>query len=100
MVFAGLPREKTMPIVGRRLFAFARLERLRILRATIRLLYICHPRAFITSSFASLPEPLFYPAMLLVLHQLLQSMIGAGGSAQFSVAMVFAGVGVLGLFLV
>ena len=77
-----------------------RLERLRTLRATIRLLYTCNPRAFITSSLASLPEPLFYPAILLMLHLLLQNVLGPGGATQFSPAVAIAGLGVVGLFLV
>jgi ATP-binding cassette, subfamily B, bacterial len=88
-----------MSIVRLRLLPLPRLERLRTLRATIHLLYTCHPRAFITSSFASLPEPLFYPAMLLVLHQLLQSVIGPRGTLQVSLAVALIGVGIVGLFL-
>src|SRR5437870_1603545 len=41
-------------------------KRLATLLATIRLLYRCHPRAFLTSCLASLPEPLLYPAIVLV----------------------------------
>jgi hypothetical protein len=43
------------------------------LRATIRLLYHSHPRAFLVSAVASLPEPLFFPAFILLLQQLLQN---------------------------
>jgi len=74
--------------------------RLATLRATIRLLYTCHPRAFVTSCFASLPEPLFYPAILIVLHQLLQSVVGPNGTTQLSSAVALAGLGLVGLFLV
>ena len=74
--------------------------RLATLRATIRLLYTSHPRAFITSCFASLPEPLFYPAILIVLHQLLQSVVGPNGTTQLSSAVAIAGLGLVGLFLV
>jgi len=75
-------------------------ERLATLRATIRLLYTCHPRAFITSCLASLPEPLFYPAILIVLHQLLQNVVGPNGTTQLSSAVALAGLGLVGLFLV
>src|SRR5947209_12069768 len=75
-------------------------ERLETLRATVRLLYTCHPRAFVTSCFASLPEPLFYPAILIVLHQLLQSVVAPNGTTQLSSAVALAGLGLVGLFLV
>jgi hypothetical protein len=74
--------------------------RLATLRATIHLLYTAHPRAFLTSSLVSLPEPLFFPAILLVLHLLLQNFMGPGGTTRFSVVVAFAGLGVVGLFLV
>jgi len=74
--------------------------RLATLCATTRLLYTCHPRAFVTSCFASLPEPLFYPAILIVLHQLLQSVVGPNGTTQLSSAVALAGLGLVGLFLV
>ena len=75
-------------------------KRLATLLATIRFLYRCHPRAFLTSCFASLPEPLFYPAILLVLHQLLQNAVGPNGATQLSAAVAIAGLGLVGLFLV
>ena len=75
-------------------------KRLATLLATIRFLYRCHPRAFLTSCFASLPEPLFYPAILLVLHQLLQNAVGPNGATQLSSAVAIAGLALVGLFLV
>ncbi len=75
-------------------------KRLATLLATIRFLYHCHPRAFLTSCFASLPEPLFYPAILLVLHQLLQNAVGPNGTTQLSSAVAIAGLVLVGLFLV
>src|SRR5438552_17870550 len=74
-------------------------KRLATLLATIRFLYRCHPRAFLTSCFASLPEPLFYPAILLVLHQLLQNAVGPSGATQLSAAVAMAGMVLVGLFL-
>jgi ATP-binding cassette subfamily B protein len=75
-------------------------KRLATLLATIRFLYRCHPRTFITSCVASLPEPLFYPAILLVLHQLLQNAVGPNGTTQLSSAVAIAGLVLVGLFLV
>lgn len=86
-----------MPTLRLRLPTSTRLD---TLRATIHLLYTSHPRAFLTSSLASLPEPLFYPAILLVLHALLQNVMGPQGTMQFSLAVALTGVGVVGLFLV
>jgi len=40
-------------------------ERLAVIRGTLSLLYQCSPRAFTTSAIASLPEPLFFPTIIL-----------------------------------
>src|SRR5262249_52428744 len=96
---AGLPREEIMPNIRLRLPSSKRISRLRTLLATIRLLYGCHPRAFLVSCFASLPQPLFYPAVLIVLHLLLQNVVGPNGTTRLSQAVVIAGLGVVGLFL-
>src|SRR5256714_6521955 len=82
------------------LFQLAQPARLATLRATLRLLYPCHPRAFVTSSIASLFEPLFFPALLLLLHQLLQEVIGSGGTVRFTPTVAFIGVGLVVLVLV
>ncbi len=74
--------------------------RLVTLRATVRLLYTCHPRAFVTSSIASLFEPLYFPALLLLLHQLLQEIIGSGGTVHFTPTVAFVGFGLVVLTLV
>jgi ATP-binding cassette subfamily B protein len=81
-------------------FRLPRTARLVTLRATLRLLYRCHPRAFVTSSIASLFEPLFFPALLLLLHQLLQEVIGSGGTVRFTSAVAFIGLGLVILILV
>src|SRR5713226_10109010 len=81
-------------------FQFSQPARLATLRATLRLLYSCHPRAFVTSSIASLFEPLFYPALLLLLHQLLQEVIGSGGTVHFTSTVAFIGLGLVVLILV
>src|SRR6266540_5011509 len=69
------------------------------LRATIRLLYRCHPRAFLVSAVASLAEPLFFPAFLLLLQRLLQQ-LSTGGVVQVTPAVVRLGIGLLVLLLV
>jgi ATP-binding cassette subfamily B protein len=81
-------------------FQLPRSARLSTLRATLRLLYTCNPRAFVTSSIASLFEPLFYPALLLLLHQLLQEVIGSGGTVRFTPTVAFVGLGLVILVLV
>src|SRR5258706_12144317 len=81
--------------VSRFRFQIAQPARLATLRATLRLLYTCHPRAFVTSSIASLCEPLFYPALLLLLHQLLQEVIGSGSTGRFTPAVAFVGLGLV-----
>src|SRR5438874_13557511 len=86
--------------VSRFRFQLAQPARLATLRATLRLLYTCHPRAFITSSIASLFEPLFYPALLLLLHLLLQEVIGPGGTVHFTPTVAFIGLGLVILILV
>jgi ATP-binding cassette, subfamily B, bacterial len=73
--------------------------RLVTLRATIRLLYRCHPRAFLVSAVASLAEPLFFPAFLLLLQRLLQQ-LSTGGVVQVTPAVVRLGIGLLALLLV
>lgn len=73
--------------------------RLNTLRATIRLLYHSHRRAFVVSAVASLAEPLFFPAFILLLQQLLQH-ITAGGTMQITPTVVQLGIGLLTLLLV
>ena len=80
-------------------FRLPRPARLTTLRATLRLLYTCHPRAFVTSSIASLFEPLFFPVLLLLLHQLLQEVIGSSGSVHFTSTVAFIGLGLVALVL-
>src|SRR5262245_53065452 len=73
--------------------------RLDTLRATIRLLYRSHPRAFVVSAVASLAEPLFFPAFILLLQRLLLQ-ITVGGTVQVTPAVVQLGIGLLILILV
>src|SRR5712692_192023 len=74
--------------------------RLSNLRATVRLLYQSHPRAFVISAIASLAEPLFFPALLLILHQLLQAMTGQGGGVRFTGGVASAGIELIILLLI
>lgn len=74
--------------------------RLSAVGATVRLLYSSHPRAFVISAVASLAEPLFFPAVLLVLHQMLQAITGPGGTVQFTGAVASAGIGLVALLLI
>src|SRR5260370_26056846 len=91
--------EYVMPASSFR-FQFSQPARLATLRATLRLLYTSHPRAFVTSSIASLFEPLFYPALLLLLHHLLQHVIGSANTVRFTPAVAFIGLGLVLLVLV
>ena len=81
-------------------FRMLRPARLATLRATVSLLYRCNPRAFIISSVASLFEPLYYPALLLLLHQLLQEVIGSSTALHFTSTVAFIGLGLVILILV
>ncbi len=73
--------------------------RLATLRATIRLLYLSHPRAFVVSAVASLGEPLFYPAFIVLLQRTLQSIVEPAGSVQFTPEVTGFGFGLVALIL-
>src|SRR6266487_345108 len=72
--------------------------RLTTLRATIGLLYRSHPRAFVVSAVASLAEPLFFPAFILLLQRLLLQ-ITVGGTVQVTPIVIQLGIGLLILIL-
>jgi len=74
--------------------------RLSAVGATVRLLYSSHPRAFVISAMASLTEPLFFPAVLIVLHQMLQDITGPGGTVHFTGAVASTGIGLVALLLI
>ena len=74
--------------------------RLQTLGATIHLLYRCQPRAFVVSAIASLGEPLFFPAVLLVLHFTLQGNTTVGGTVRLSPTLPIAGLALVALILV
>lgn len=71
-----------------------------LLRSTLRLLYRSHPRAFTVSAVASLAEPLFYPALLLLIQQLFERLTGPGGTAQVTADVLPIGIGLVALLLI
>ena len=74
--------------------------RLPIIRATLRLLYRSHPRAFVINAVASLAEPLFFPAVLFLLHQLFGALTGSHGAVQFTPAIIPLMLGLLAALLI
>lgn len=78
----------------------SRPARLATLRATIRLLYRCQSRAFVVSAVSSLAEPLFFPALILLLQHLFQQVPRSEGTIQVNPALIGLGVGVVALLLV
>src|SRR5260221_3171202 len=74
-------------------------SRFDILKATLRLLYRSHPRAFIIGAVSSLAEPLFFPALILLLQQLLQRLTTLQGNTQFATAVIPVGIALLVLML-
>src|SRR5262245_47998765 len=77
-----------------------RPARFAALRATIHLLYRCHPRGFVVSAVSSLAEPLFFPALILLLQRLFQQIALSEGTIQINPTLIGLGVGVLALLLV
>src|SRR5712691_2396674 len=74
-------------------------SRFELLKATLRLLYHSNPRAFIIGAIASLAEPLFFPALILLLQQLIQRLSAAPGNTQFGAAVAPVGIALLVLML-
>src|SRR5258706_1816083 len=74
-------------------------SRFEVLKATLRLLYRSHPRAFVIGAIASLAEPLFFPALIFLLQQLLQRLTAPQGSVQFATAVIPVGIALLILIL-
>jgi ABC-type multidrug transport system fused ATPase/permease subunit len=68
--------------------------------ATTRLLYAADPRAFVISASASLTEPLFYPAFLLLLQRLLTEIAGDNGSVRITTSVELIGAAMLAILLV
>jgi ATP-binding cassette subfamily B protein len=74
--------------------------RLSAVGATARLLFTTHPRAFVTSAVGTLIEPLFYPALLLILHQMLQAITGPLGTVQLNGTVAASGLELIALLLI
>src|SRR5579883_3517791 len=74
--------------------------RLSAVTATVRLLFTTHPRAFIISTVGTLIEPLFYPALLLILHQMLQAITGPVGNVQLSGTVAVSSIELVALLLI
>ena len=74
-------------------------SRFALLKATLRLLYRSHRRAFVIGAVASLAEPLYYPALILLLQQLFLRLTAPKGEAQFIITVIPIGLGLLALML-
>jgi ATP-binding cassette subfamily B protein len=75
-------------------------ERLAVIRATFSLLYHSNPRAFVISSIASLPEPLFFPTILFLLQRLFERVAGPQGTVQVTPAVAVLGFALIGTLLI
>lgn len=75
------------------------VSRFVLFRATARLLYRSHPRAFVVSAVTGLTEPLFYPALVLLLGQLFQRLSGTTENSQFTASVIPIGLGIVILML-
>lgn len=73
---------------------------LSVVRTTLRLLYRSHPRAFVLNAVASLAEPLFFPAVLFLLHQLFGTLTAEAKAVQFTPAVVPLTFGLLAALLI
>ena len=71
-----------------------------VIRATLRLLFQSHPRAFVINAVASLAEPLFFPAILFLLHQLFQQLTPSHGVIQVTPASLTLIIGLLAALLI
>src|SRR5215831_13718547 len=74
-------------------------SRFALVKATLQMLYRSHPRAFVIGAVSSLAEPLYYPALILLLQQLFLRLTGPKGDVQFTAAVVPVGVTLLLLML-
>src|SRR5438105_4578719 len=74
-------------------------SRFELLKATLRLLYRSHPRAFVIGAVASIAEPLYYPALILLLQQLFLRLTGPKGDTQFTGSVIPIGILLLALML-
>jgi ATP-binding cassette subfamily B protein len=74
--------------------------RLSVIGSTARLLFASHPRAFLISAVGTLIEPLFYPALLLILHQMLLAITGPLGTGQVTGMVAAPGIALIVLLLI
>src|SRR5262245_49961242 len=74
-------------------------SRLTLVKTTLRMLYRSHPRAFVVGAISSLAEPLYYPALILLLQQLFLRLTGPKGDALFTPSVIPIGIGLLLLML-
>ena len=75
-------------------------ERLSVIRATLSLLFHSNPRAFIISSIASIPEPLFYPIVIFLLQKLFERLSGPDGTVQLSSQVALISLALLATLLI
>ncbi len=75
-------------------------ERQAVLRATLSLLYQSNPRAFIVSAIASLPEPLFFPAIVFLLQRLFERLTSSEGTIQITSEVTTLGLALVVTLLV
>ncbi len=75
-------------------------ERLVVIRAVLSLLLHSHPRAFMISAIASLPEPFFFPAIVLVLQKLFERLTGPNGTVQVTPEVSWLGLALVGTLLI
>lgn len=75
-------------------------ERLAVIRATLSLLYHSHPRAFIISAIASLPEPFFFPTVIFVLQKLFERLTGPNGAVQLAPEVGWLALALIAILLI
>ena len=75
-------------------------DRLSVIRATLSLLYRSNPRAFIISSLASIPEPLFYPIVIFLLQKLFERLSGPNGTVQITSQVALISLALLATLLI
>src|SRR5258708_4033695 len=71
-----------------------------VVRASCFLLYRSNPRAFVISAVASLPEPLFFPAILFLLQRLFERIAGPQGAIQVTPVVALLGLTLVGTLLI
>ncbi len=75
-------------------------EQLAVIRATLSLLFRSNPRAFIISAVASIPEPLFFPTVVLLLQKLFEQVSGPNGTVQVTPSVALLGFALVATLLI